>query len=40
MLIETLPTGMLGLPIKAEPVYDILTENGQCKLFLSVVSGD
>ncbi|KAF8802084.1 hypothetical protein BYT27DRAFT_7261206 [Phlegmacium glaucopus] len=29
VLIETLPSGMLGLPITAEPVYDILTESGQ-----------
>lgn len=38
VLIETLPTGMLGLPITPEPVYDILTESGQCQLFLSVLS--
>lgn len=38
VLIETLPTGLLGLPITPEPVYDILTESGQCKLFLSVLS--
>lgn len=34
VLIETLPTGMLGLPITPEPVYEILTESGQSKLLL------
>lgn len=38
VLIETLPTGTLGLPITPEPVYEISTDSGQCKLFLSVLS--